>query len=51
VLSIATLAWAVVSVSVWQLRKRRIGGSRGRRVGYSCLKLIIAMILASKMAD
>jgi hypothetical protein len=34
VLSAATLAWAVISVSMWQLRKRGIGPSRGQRVGY-----------------
>jgi hypothetical protein len=30
VLCAATVAWAVVSVFVWQLRKRGIGPSRGR---------------------
>jgi hypothetical protein len=30
VLIAATVAWAVVSVFVWQIRKRRIGHSRGR---------------------
>jgi hypothetical protein len=34
VLSAATVAWAVVSVFVWQIRKRGFGRSRGPRVGY-----------------